>query len=94
MVKSTSAPAHKPVKTKTSEQTSKTKTAPKKKRKGKTAVNAPSLIAALEAHILGEREMTSTQVTAALALLKKFLAEDGLNAASQAMSHEDALELL
>lgn len=71
--------------------------AAKKKSRKKTAVDAPALIAALEAHILGEREMTSTQVTAALALLKKYLACDDENKTSQksaSFSHEEALELL
>ena len=66
-----------------------------KKLSKKIKVDAPALIAALEAHILGAREMTSTQVTAALALLKKYLAcdEDG-SATGRTLSHEDALEFL
>ncbi len=36
-------------------------------------INVLALIDALEQHVLGEKEMTATQVNAALALLKKTL---------------------
>ena len=62
-------------------------------------IDIPALIEALQGHALGEKKMTSTQVSAAIALLKKVLpdlpapvrkpAEDKiLNA------HEEALQEL
>lgn len=65
----------------------KKKTAAPKKRRART-INVAALIEALEKHILGETEMTATQVNAALALLKKTL-PDVTPAGSRA--HEDAL---
>lgn len=64
----------------------KKKAAPKKR-----AINVSALIEALEQHILGEKEMTATQVNAALALLKKTLPD-----VSEApkRGHEDALNEL
>ncbi|MDD9901058.1 MAG: hypothetical protein OXT65_08785 [Alphaproteobacteria bacterium] len=63
------------------------------------AVNALLLIEALEQHVLGEKEMTATQVSAALALLKKTLpdisAPPALRDAGAAETpHEDALDAL
>ena len=57
------------------------------------------LLKALEDHVLGKKEMTASQVSAALALLKKALPEmfeTGARKknAGKAASHEDALELL
>lgn len=49
---------------------------PKRRRSTKDPrdrIDADALIAALERHIMGERDMTSTQVSAALALLKQVL---------------------
>lgn len=60
-------------------------------------INVIALIEALERHVLGETEMTSTQVSAALALLKKTLpdmadpARLGLSPAEE-NRHEDALK--
>lgn len=62
-------------------------------------INVIALIEALERHVLGETEMTSTQVSAALALLKKTLpdmadpARLGL-APTEDSRHEDALKEL
>ena len=63
-------------------------------------INTLALIEALEQHILGEKEMTSTQVSAALALLKKILPDvseaprkDGPHEDGRA-KHEDALSAL
>ncbi len=36
-------------------------------------IDAPALIEALQRHALGEKEMAATQVSAAIALLKKIL---------------------
>ena len=36
-------------------------------------IDLPALLAALQAHALGEEKMTATQVNAAIALLKKVL---------------------
>lgn len=84
--------------------TKKKKTAaPKKKAAAKKDlrdhINVPALIEALEQHVLGEKEMTSTQVSAALALLKKTLPDlsDPLKKALQnetSTTHEDALTAL
>jgi len=68
------------------------------------AINVLALIEALEQHVLGEKKMTATQVSAALALLKKTLpdiaaaaggktADDAAGPAA-VMSHEDALQAL
>lgn len=84
------------------------KTAPRRKKPAKTAkprktprdrINAHALIEALEQHVLGEKEMTSTQVSAALALLKKTLpdiSEAARRSAPEAEGppHEEALKLL
>lgn len=63
---------------------------PQRHRPAKGGIDQAALLAALEAHILGEREMSSSQVSAALALLKKFLSAGDTAPAS----HEDALEQL
>lgn len=72
--------------------TNKKKTKKKAPRRRKRDVDAAALIAALEQHILGEREMTPTQVSAALALLKQIRA--GKEGDVPALAHEDALEEL
>lgn len=55
-----------------------------------------ALVAVLQAHALGEHEMTSSQVTVALSLLKIYAvkppASSGEDAATY--SHEDALQQL
>lgn len=67
------------------------------------AINVLALIEALEQHVLGEKKMTATQVSAALALLKKTLPDIAAasgkleaDAATPAAttSHEDALRAL
>jgi hypothetical protein len=62
-------------------------------------INVAALIEALEQHVLGEKEMTATQVSAALALLKKTLPDLSepvrkLLTAQEATPHEDALQEL
>lgn len=65
-------------------------------------INAEAIITALEKHVMGEQEMSATQVSAALALLKKTIpdivdpARKGVVDAVQNMatSHEDALGAL
>jgi hypothetical protein len=59
-------------------------------------INVLAIIDALEQHVMGRKKMTSTQVSAALALLKKTLPDITENArksqaAAVAASHEDAL---
>jgi hypothetical protein len=60
-------------------------------------INVLALIEALEQHVLGENKMTSTQVNAALALLKKTLPDLSepprrpLPEADAQKAHEDAL---
>lgn len=82
---------------------SKKKTAPRKKTVRKdlrSAINVTAIIDALEQHILGNKKMTSTQVAAALALLKKTLPDaaaqsvPGKEAAKDIRAHEDALGAL
>lgn len=64
------------------------------------AINVCALIEALEQHVLGEKKMTATQVSAALALLKKTLpdiaAAQGKAGTENAATatHEDALRAL
>jgi hypothetical protein len=75
----------------------------RKPKDARAAINVLALIAALEQHVLGEKKMTATQVSAALALLKKTLpdiattngkpAED-TSAAVPPLRHEDALRAL
>jgi hypothetical protein len=63
-------------------------------------INVLALIEALEQHVLGEKKMTSTQVSAALALLKKTLpdlsepARRPLPETESPQAHEDALQEL
>lgn len=62
-------------------------------------INVAALIEALEQHVLGEKEMTATQVNAALALLKKTLPDivEPLKKAlgdTDMTAHEDALTAL
>jgi hypothetical protein len=61
-------------------------------------IDAEALIAALGAHALGEKKMTATQVSAAIALLKKILPDLPGAAAKgedeKAKSHEEALQEL
>lgn len=61
-------------------------------------INVLALIDALENHVLGVQEMTSTQVSAALALLKKTLpdiSESRLEkTAISSLTHEEALKEL
>lgn len=69
-------------------------------------IDAVALIEALERHIIHGAEMTTTQVNAALALLKKTLpdmqagkppcagAKDGGANRDKTLSHEEALKLL
>jgi hypothetical protein len=76
----------------------------KTKKNMRDIINVRALIEALEQHVLGEKKMTATQVSAALALLKKNLpdiaaatasaktTEDA--ATSTAIRHEDALSAL
>ncbi|MBI3440657.1 MAG: hypothetical protein HY052_02445 [Proteobacteria bacterium] len=63
-------------------------------------INVAALIEALEQHVLGEKEMTATQVSAALALLKKTLPDLSepvrrlLQDRDAAGAHEEALQEL
>lgn len=62
-------------------------------------INVLALIEALEQHVLGEKEMKPTQVSAALALLKKILPDLGGDVPDEtpearATRHEDALKAL
>jgi hypothetical protein len=63
-------------------------------------INVRALIEALEQHVLGEKEMTATQVNAALALLKKTLPDLSepvrklMQEAAPPRAHEDALKEL
>lgn len=78
------------------------KKSPKKKTPEKNLrdkINVHALIEALEQHVLGKKEMTSTQVSAALALLKKTLPDISEAARRTAPEtdgapHEEALGLL
>lgn len=78
------------------------KTAPRKKKNLREKINARALIDALEQHVLGENEMTPSQVNAALALLKKTLPDLSVSDPVQKLmreeeaktAHEDALALL
>ncbi|MBI1215666.1 MAG: hypothetical protein GC185_07600 [Alphaproteobacteria bacterium] len=67
----------------------------RKKTDLRETINVLAIIEALEQHVLGEKEMSSTQVSAALALLKKTLPDIAEpkrgNAAEPATAHEDAL---
>jgi len=68
-----------------------------RRRKRTTEIDTAALIAALEQHILGEKDMTMTQVNAALALLKKIFPDGSLAPAKDAAhlsAHEEALREL
>jgi len=74
---------------------------PRAKKDLRSAINVNAIIDALEQHILGNKKMTSTQVAAALALLKKTLpdaaaqtAPRGDAAKTEIRTHEDALGAL
>lgn len=80
---------------------------PKKKKKPaakkkdlRDVIDVLALIEALEQHVLGKKEMTATQVSAALALLKKTLPDIAESSRKQpvlpapATTHEDALKEL
>jgi hypothetical protein len=54
-------------------------------------IGARDLISLLDSHVRGEREMTASQVSAALALLKKIL-PDPSGAREETGEHEDRLE--
>lgn len=82
------APAKKPAK-------------PRSKKDLRSTINVSAIIDALEQHILGNKKMTSTQVAAALALLKKTLPDAAAQTAPRSDSakqdiraHEDALGAL
>ncbi len=64
-------------------------------------INVEAIIDALEKHVMGAQEMSATQVSAALALLKKTLPDIADNTRKTdatpiitALSHEDALSAL
>ena len=63
-------------------------------------INVLALIEALEQHVLGEKEMTATQVNAALALLKKTMPDMSepirklMQETENPKAHEDALKEL
>lgn len=54
-------------------------------------INVAGLVAALQQHALGENEMSSTQVGAAIALLKKVLPDLPGSAAAALGENADAL---
>lgn len=74
----------------------------RKRRKNlRDSINVLALIEALEQHVLGEKKMTATQVSAALALLKKTLPDIAAASGkldtehtSTTTTHEDALSAL
>ena len=68
-----------------------------KKKSFRDRINVLALIEALEQHVLGEKEMTATQVSAALALLKKTLpdmTDPARKGGGSRSPHEDALKEL
>jgi len=68
-----------------------------RKKDPRAEIKVLALIEALERHVLGEQEMTATQVNAALALLKKTLpdmAEGAKTGKNAPALHEDALREL
>ncbi len=74
---------------------------PRRKKDLRSSINVTGIIDALEQHILGNKKMTSTQVAAALALLKKTLPDAAAQntvrsdaAQKEARRHEDALGAL
>ena len=68
--------------------------------KARQRINVLMLIDALEQHALGESKMTATQVSAALALLKKVMPDLSSSSgkikkdSNTKISHEDALKEL
>jgi len=64
----------------------------RKKQNFRDIINVPALIDALEKHVLGEREMSASQVTAALALLKKTLPDISGKETDTGGGHEEALK--
>jgi len=64
----------------------------KKKKTLRETIDAAALIDALEKHILGEREMTPSQVNAALALLKKTMPDMPAKEETAGGGHEEALK--
>lgn len=64
----------------------------KKKKTLRETIDAAALIEALENHILGTREMTPSQVNAALALLKKTLPDMPAKEEAGTEGHEEALK--
>lgn len=74
---------------------------PRVKKDLRSTINVSAIIDALEQHILGNKKMTSTQVAAALALLKKTLPDAAAQtpprsaqARQEIRAHEDALGAL
>lgn len=74
---------------------------PRTKKDLRSSINVTAIIDALEQHILGNKKMTSTQVAAALALLKKTLPDAAAQTAAKSdtakpdiRTHEDALGAL
>ena len=68
-------------------------------RDAREIIDVPALVGALQGHALGEKEMTSTQVSAAIALLKKVLPDLPLAVRKLAedktlQAHEEALSEL
>jgi len=57
-------------------------------------INVLALIEALEQHVIGGKKMSATQVSAALALLKKTMPDltKPLSDKTASKTHEDALE--
>ena len=67
----------------------------KKKKNLRDSIDAAALIVALSKHALGEIEMTASQVSAALALLKKTLPDiTAKDTETPAGGHEEALKEL
>lgn len=74
----------------------KTVSLPRKRAAVHIVPDTAALVAVLQAHALGEHEMTPSQVTVALALLKIYAVKPPAPAGadSAAYSHEDALQQL
>lgn len=62
----------------------------------RTQIRAAEIITALEDHVMHNTDMTGTQISAALALLKKTLPDLPTSRTEEEpyLSHEDALDLL
>lgn len=72
---------------------------PRRRASPRDAINVAAIIDALEQHVMGDKKMTATQVSAALALLKKTLPDMAeprktTDAAAPPCGHEDALREL